>query len=226
MGSGTSWAGDLSEKGKESVQTHADYITDHARKYVAKRTKDAEKAAKRKEIDERKAARLAEEEGQGRSQGPERSTQRLSARARRTPAKPANRSARGTGRRTDGRPGRLRRHRKRRKLPSARRRNRRTSNPANLIVLLPVSPLIVNEAARGHRRARYQHGQPADLPPAGHRLRDRTTVKIAEHYGFDTAKTTEASTPIAALLDNPDVTSLAPGQRNNTLRTHARDLLH
>ena len=29
-----------------------------------------------------------------------------------------------------------------------------------------------------------------------------------------------------ALLQDPDVTSLTPGQRNNTLRTRARDLLH
>ena len=48
MGSGTSWAGDLSEKGKESVKTHANYIVDRAQKYIAKRTKDAEKAAKRR----------------------------------------------------------------------------------------------------------------------------------------------------------------------------------
>ena len=51
-------------------------------------------------------------------------------------------------------------------------------------------------------------------------------MKIAEHYGFDTAKTTAAAHQIAALLHDPDVTSLAPGQRNNTLRTRARDLLH
>ena len=52
----------LSEQGKASVNTHADYITEHAQKYIAKRAKDAEKAAKRKEIDDRKAARLAKKQ--------------------------------------------------------------------------------------------------------------------------------------------------------------------
>ena len=37
MGSGTSWAGDMSEQGKASVKTHADYITERAQKYIAKR---------------------------------------------------------------------------------------------------------------------------------------------------------------------------------------------
>ena len=46
-------------------------------------------------------------------------------------------------------------------------------------------------------------------------------AKIAEHYGFDAAKTTEAARQLAALLKNPDVTSMTPGLRNNTLRTHA-----
>ena len=48
-------------------------------------------------------------------------------------------------------------------------------------------------------------------------------VKIAEHYGFDTARTTEAARQLAALLKDPDVTSMTPGQRNNTLRTQARE---
>ena len=122
MGSGTSWAGDLSEQGKASVHTHADYITERAQKYVAKRTKDAEKAAKRKEIDDRKAARLAKKQ----------------AKEEKKAARAANKG-KGKGKQNAGQAGascrgsppkrlkarrRPRKRRNRRKPPSAKRRKR------------------------------------------------------------------------------------------------------
>ena len=99
-------------------------------------------------------------------------------------------------------------------------------NPADLVVLPPVSPLIVDKMPVViDALVTNMVNRPTFLPPETD-FAAIAAVKIAEHYGFDNAKTTAAAHQLAALLQDPEVTSLTPGQRNNTLRTRARDLLH
>ena len=69
MGSGTSWGGDLSEKGKESVQTHAEYITDRAQE-VRRQAHQGRREGRQAEGDRRAQGRTPRRQaGQGRSQG-------------------------------------------------------------------------------------------------------------------------------------------------------------
>ena len=142
MGSGTSWAGDMSEQGKASVKTHADYITDRAQKYIAKRTKDAEKAAKRKEIDDRKAARLAKKQAKeeekaaraankGKGKGKQDASQ-TGAEAAEAVAEPAEGQAPLEAQEP-------------REAPKRKKKEAEPVDPADLVVLPPVSPLIVDK---------------------------------------------------------------------------------
>ena len=221
MGSGTSWAGDMSEQGKASVNTHADYITERAQKYIAKRAKDAEKAAKRKEIDARKAARLAkkqakEEEKAARAANKGKGKQdagQAGTEAAETVTEPAEGQAPLEAQEPQ-------------EAPKRKKKEAEPVDPADLVVLPPVSPLIVDKLPVViDALVTNMVNRPAHLPE-GTSFEDIAAAKIAEFYGFDAAKTTDAARQLAALLEDPDVTNLAPGLRNNALRARARDVLH
>ena len=231
MGSGTSWGGDLSEErqGKRPGPTPTTSSTAPQKYVLAKRTKDAEKAAKRKG-DRRPEGRVPRRQaGQGRSRRRWRHGQRQEegqagrrcrlARLTLRSTEPGAETQRGSRRSPGGAGGS-------RKQPPSARRKRKKSIPPTWSVLPPMSPVIVDPTPVViDALVANMINRPTFLPPETD-FEAIAAAKIAEHYGFDTAKTTEAARQLAALLKNPDVTSMTPGLRNNTLRTHPRNLLH
>ena len=224
MGSGTSWAGDLSEKGRESVTTHADYITGRAQKYVAQRQKAADKAAAEAAKAERKAAReakkKAKEEAAAAKAAGAKGKSKKDAQANGTAGTADAAATEAIAAPAEGQEPQ--------EAPAAPKRKKKEEvvDPADLVVLPPVSPLIADKLPVViDALVTNMVNRPAHLPE-GTSFEDIAAAKIAEFYGFDAAKTTDAARQLAALLQDPEVTSLAPGLRNNTLRARARDVLH
>lgn len=214
MGSGVSWSGSLSDEAKDAVKNHAEFINRRAAKLVQARTRKAEKAAKKEAAEEKR--RLAAEKKANKAVA---KTEREAKKAAKTAgaaeaeAEPAEAQEAEEAQEAQ-------------EAPKGRGKKDKDVDPADLVVLPAVSPLIADKTPVViDALVANMLNWPTFLPPETD-FATIAAVKIAEHYGFDAAKTTAAARQISALLEDPDVSKLEPRQRNMALRTQARSLLH
>jgi len=213
MGNGTHWNGTLSDDARKSLAQHADFLHRRATALVTAKRRKAEKAAK-KEAAELRRKQAAEKK--------EAKTQRKQDREAAKAAKTTGAGAGGTSS-NDSAPAAS--DRKRPALPKGMKPG---DDPADQIVLdlKPLSPLITDPTPVViDALVANLMNRPTWLPPETD-FAAITAAKIAEFYGFDAAKTTEAARQLAALLEDPAISAQEPKQRNMALRTQARSLLH
>ena len=222
MGSGVSWSGSLSDERQGGRPGTRRIHQPPRRELVQARAARTPKRPPSKGSRRRRSrppGRAAEEEGE---QG-QRPRPNVGPRRRALPK--AAGAADSGARSKPTRPQARRRKRKRAAQGQAQEKDK-DIDPADLVVLPAVSPLIADKTPVViDVLVANMLNRPTFLPPETD-FATIAAVKIAEHYGFDAAKTTAAARQLSALLQDPDVSKLTPKQRNMALRTQARSLLH